>query len=300
MTTTVGQRPAIPVELLRQIRRIEIRVRRLLNTAFLGEYHSVFRGQGMEFADVREYQPGDDVRTIDWNVTARSGFPYIKQFVEERELTVLLAVDVSSSGTYGSTGQTKQEVATEVAALLAFSAIRNGDKVGLVTFTDRVEAFLEPSKGQQHVLRLLRELLFNQPKGKGTDINAALRFISQIQRRRCVVFLISDFLTEGYEATLRVAARRHDVVAIILTDPREAELPEAGIVTLEDAETGAQVVVDTGDPAVRAQLYQLALDARAQRNNTLNALKVDHLEVQTDTSYVEPLAGFFKSRARRA
>lgn len=304
MTTLVypvaEPRPAgIPVDLLKKIRRIEIRVRRLLNTTFLGEYHSVFRGQGIEFSEVREYQPGDDVRAIDWNVTARSGFPYIKQFVEERELTVLLVVDVSASGTYGSTGQSKLEVATEVAALLAFSAIRNNDKVGLVAFTDQVEKFVPARKGPQHVLRILRELLYLTPKGRGTDIAEALRYTNHLQRRRSVIFLISDFLTQGYEATLRVTGRRHDVVAIALTDPREESLPEAGLVTLEDAESGSMVVVDTGDPTVRREYHRLALEARVQRKGVLQSLKVDNLEVSTNASYVEPLAGFFKARARR-
>ena len=294
-THTLG----IPAELLRKIRSIEIRVRRILNTSFLGEYHSVFRGQGMEFSEVREYQPGDDVRAIDWNVTARMGYPYIKQFVEERELTVLLVVDVSASGDYGSADQSKLEVATEVAALLAFSAIRNNDKVGLVAFSDRVEKFVPARKGQQHVLRIIRELLYTKPHGRGTNIVEALRYANHLQRRRSVIFLLSDFLTEDYEATLRVTGRRHDVVAIMLSDPREEQLPNAGLVTLEDAETGALAVVDTGNPSVRAEYYRLALEARAKRKSTLKSLKVDNLEVSTQSSYVEPLAVFFKSRARR-
>ncbi|MSQ26739.1 MAG: DUF58 domain-containing protein [Dehalococcoidia bacterium] len=289
----------IPPDLLRKIRRIEIRVRRLLNTTFLGDYHSVFRGRGIEFSEVREYFPGDDIRSIDWNVTARMGYPYIKQFVEERELTVILAVDVSASGQYGSTGQSKLEVATEIAALLAFSAIRNNDKVGLLAFTDRVEKFVPPRKGRQHVLRVIRELLYLRPKGRGTDLGPALAYVSRVQRRKCVVFLISDFLTSGYESTLRVAGRRHDVIAVSLTDPRERELPAAGLVTLEDAETGAVTVVDAGDPGVRDAYRRLAVEAEAKRIGVLNSVGIDRVDIVNGRSYVEPLAGFFRSRAKR-
>lgn len=290
---------AIPTELLRRIRRIEIRVRRLLNTTFLGDYHAVFRGRGMEFSEVREYLPGDDIRAIDWNVTARLGYPYVKQFVEERELTVLLVVDVSASGVFGSGGQSKIEVATEIAALLAFSAIRNNDKVGLVAFTDRVEKFIPPRKGRDHVLQVIRELLYLHPEGRGTDIAPALSYVNQVQRRKGVVFLISDFFTTGYESALRVTNRRHDVIAVTLSDPREHTLPDAGLVTLEDAETGAAVTIDAADPGVRQAYFVRAAELRAQRVGTLAGVGVDRIDVATDRSYVEPLLGFFRARARR-
>lgn len=290
---------AVPQELLRKIRRIEIRVRRILNTAFLGEYHSVFRGRGIEFSEVREYVPGDDIRAIDWNVTARLGYPYVKQFVEERELTVLLVVDVSASGNYGSSGPSKREIATEVAALLAFSAIRNNDKVGLVAFSDRVEKYVPPRKGQQHVLRVIRELLFLEPRGRGTRIAEALAYVDRLQKRRSVVFLISDFLSEGYDARLRVTGRRHDVIAIAINDPRERELPAAGLLALEDAETGEMITIDAGDARVREEYRRLAGEVVRQRNSTLEAVKVDRVEVATNGGYVEPLARLFRRRARR-
>ena len=300
--TTLKDTPpgAVPLDLLRKVHRIEIRVRRLLNTTFLGEYHSVFRGQGIEFSEVREYIPGDDIRSIDWNVTARMGYPFVKQFVEERELTVLLVVDVSASGAYGSTGQSKIEVAAEIAALLAFSAIRNNDRVGLVAFTDQVEKYLPPRKGREHVLRVIRELLWVRPRGRGTDIASALSYVNRVQRRRSVVFLISDFLASSYESTLRVTNRRHDVVAIAITDPRELTLPDAALVALEDAETGALVTVDTGDPATRAEYHRLAAERLRQRDRILQSVKVDRLEVETNKSYIEPLAAFFKARTRRS
>ena len=297
MTSTEDR--AVPQELLRKIRRIEIRVRRILNTAFLGEYHSVFRGRGMEFSEVREYVPGDDIRAIDWNVTARLGYPYVKQFVEERELTVILVVDVSASGNYGSTGPSKREIATEVSALLAFSAIRNNDKVGLVAFSDRVEKYVPPRKGRQHVLRVIRELLFLQPAGRGTRIADALGYVDRLQKRRSVVFLISDFLSEGYDARLRVTGRRHDVIAIAINDPRERDLPPAGLLALEDAETGEMITIDAGDVRVRDEYRRLADEIVRQRNSTLEAVKVDRVELRTDGGYVEPLARLFRRRARR-
>ena len=298
--TDERQPDPIPTDLLRKIRRIEIRVRRLLNTVFLGEYHSVFKGRGMEFSEVREYVPGDDIRAIDWNVTARLSYPYVKQFVEERELIVLLVIDVSASGSYGSTGVSKLEVATEVAALLAFSAIRNNDKVGLVAFTDRVEKYIPPRKGRRHVLRVIRELLYLRPQGRGTDITPALAYVNRVQRRKSVVFLISDFLPGGYEATLRVTERRHDVIAVAITDPREHALPDTGLVALEDTESGELVVVDAGDAAIRDEYQRLALEALSRRVGLLQSVGVDRVEVSTGASYVEPLASFFRARSRRA
>lgn len=291
---------SIPPELLRKIRRIEIRSRRLVNSLFLGEYHAVFRGRGIEFSEVREYQPGDDVRSIDWNVTARMGGAYVKKYVEERELTVMLVVDVSASDAFGSGGQTKREVAAEVGALLAFSAIRNNDKVGLIAFSDRIERYVPPKKGPRHVLRVVRELLYLRPVGDGTSIAGAGEFLRRVLRRRSVVFLLSDFQDRDYEARLRVLARRHDLTAIILSDPRERELPPVGIVELEDAETGAHVLVDTSDRRVRAQYAARAAALRDERRRTLASLSIDQIDLETGVSYVEPLIAYFRRRAGRA
>ena len=290
---------AIPLELLNSIRRIEIRARRLLNTAFIGEYHSVFKGQGMEFADVREYVPGDEIRSIDWSVTARMNQPFVKQFVEERELTVILMVDVSASGAFGSSGRSKVELATAIAALLAFSAIRNNDKVGLLAFSDRVETYLPPPKGRQHVLRLIRDLVFVKPQGRGTDISAALAFLGRVQKRRAVVFLLSDFYAKNYSATLRVSGRRHDIAALAITDPAELELPVRGLIRLEDAETGQEVMVDAGSRKVRETYHRLALEAQAARDHVLSHVNVDTVQVRTDEPYIKPLYRFFQRRARR-
>ena len=290
----------IPREVLKQVRRIEIRTRRLVNDVFSGEYHSVFKGRGMEFAEVREYQPGDDVRTIDWNVTARSGTPHVKRFAEERELTVMLVVDASASTIFGSRRQTKQALAAELGALLAFSAITNNDKVGLVMFSDRIELALPPRKGNRHVLRVIREILSLKPAGRGTDIPAALEHLGLVTKRRCVVFLISDFLTPGWRRALRVAARRHDVVAVVLEDPREAELPAVGLVELEEAETGERYVVDTRDWRVRDAFARQASIARVDRDRDLRATDVDAIVVGTDRPYTEALLRFFRMRERRA
>lgn len=285
-------------ELLRRVRRIEIRSRRLVNSLFLGEYHAVFRGRGIEFSEVREYVPGDEVRSIDWNVTARLNVPFVKKFVEERELTVLLLVDVSASGAFGTVPQTKREIAAEITALLALSAINNQDRVGLVAFSDRVEKYVAPAKGQRHVLRLVRELLGVEPHGRGTSIATALDYASHMLNRRAVVFLISDFMDAGeYDASLRVLARRHDLVAITLTDPRELELPDVGIVELEDAETGERVLVDTADEATRTLYRERAAAARELRERLFRRNSVDAIEIGTGSSYIEPLMRFFRARA---
>jgi uncharacterized protein (DUF58 family) len=299
MDSAATESPPIPAELLRKIRRIEIRARRLVDHLFSGEYHSVFRGRGLEFSEVREYQPGDDVRIIDWNVTARMGTPYVKKFVEERELTVLLAVDVSASETFGTALQTKAEVAVELAALLALAAVRNKDRVGLIAFSDQIERFVPPQKGSQHVLRLIRELLYLRPEHRATDIASAVQFVSRIARRRSVVFLISDFLADGYEAALRVAARRHDIIALALTDPREAELAPAGLVELADAETGERLLIDSDDPSVREHYASAARRRQEERHRLLNSLGVDEVGIRTDRSFVEPLMSFFRARSRR-
>ncbi len=290
----------VPKEILKKVKRIEITTRGMVNDVFSGEYHSVFKGRGMEFSEVREYQIGDDIRTIDWNVTARMGHPFVKIFEEERELTVMLLVDVSSSGNFGTHERMKGEIAIEICALLAFSAIKNNDKVGLIIFTDKIEKFIPPKKGKSHVLRVLRELLYHKPQGTQTNIANALEYLNRVTRRRSVVFLVSDFLNTGYEKALQIANRRHDMVAITITDPRELELPDVGFIELEDAETGEIVVVDTSYVGVR-NLYakQTAQDVW-QRNKLFKSIKVDHIDIRTDQPYIEPLIKFFRARAKRS
>ena len=289
----------IPREILRKTRRIEIATRGLVNDVFSGEYHSVFKGRGMSFAEVREYQYGDDIRAIDWNVTARTGAPFVKVFDEERELTVMLVVDVSASGDFGSVERMKSEIAVEICAVLAFSAIKNNDKVGLVIFTDRVEKFVPPRKGRRHVLRVLRELLYFRPEGRGTDIAAALEYLTRVVPRRAVVFLVSDFLGTGYRKALSVAGRRHDMIAIRTADRREEELPPIGYVELEDPETGEQVVVNTSNRAFRDTFVRRANETRAEVERTFRKTKVDVIDVRTGQPYVEALRQFFQKRARR-
>ena len=290
----------ISPELARQIRYIQIGARRAVDSVFGGEYASVFRGQGMEFQEVRDYQPGDEIRSIDWNVTARMGYPYVKRYVEERELTVLFVVDLSASGTFGSTARSKTEVAAELTAVLAFSAIRHNDRVGLVAFTDAIELYIPPKKGATHVLRLVRELLFIQPRGTRTDLAAALRFVSRVQRRRATVFLISDYLAAGYEAELRLAAARHDLIAASVVDPHELELPQAGLLDLQDAETGARVLIDTSSRRVRDDYARRARERQEALAAQLRRLRVDQIPIRTDQSWARDLVRFFKVRERRA
>jgi uncharacterized protein (DUF58 family) len=287
-------------EQLRTVRKIQIRTSHLVSDLFAGQYQSVFKGRGMEFAEVRLYQPGDDVRTIDWNVTARTGTPHVKRFAEERELTVMLVVDASGSTVFGSRRQTKQALAAELGALLAFSAITNNDKVGLLMFTDRIELSVPPRKGTRHVLRVIREILSHVPAGIGTDVPAALEHLRRVTKRRSVLFLVSDFLTPGWKRALRLASRRHDVIAVVLEDPREAELPDVGLVELEEAETGERYVVDTGDGRVREAVARQAALARAERDRGLRAAGVDAIVVATDRPYTEALLRFFHMRERRA
>jgi len=300
MAPPASQSAAVPSPaLLRQVRRLEIRARRLVANLFLGQYHSVFRGRGLEFSEVREYQVGDDVRIIDWNVTARMGAPYVKKFVEERELTVVLAVDVSASQQFGTAERSKEETAVELAALLAFAAEANHDRVGLLAFSDGIELFVPPGKGPRHVLRLVRDLLSLRPKRAGTDIGGAVGYLQRALRRRAIVFLISDFLDQGFEATLRQAGRRHDLIALALSDPRELSLPDVGLLEAEDAETGERAWLDTGDPSVRRRFGQEAAAAREVRRRTLASLGVDVVEIGTEGSYVTPLLSYFQARARR-
>jgi uncharacterized protein (DUF58 family) len=289
----------IPQEVMQQIRRIQIRTNHVVNDILTGQYQSVFKGQGMEFQEVREYVPGDDIRMIDWNVTARTGHPYVKLLAEERELTVMLIVDMSGSGRFGSVERFKNELAAELCAVLAFSATKNKDKVGLIIFTDEVELFIPPSKGTQHVLRVIREVLYFEPKGLGTNIPEALTFLNRVTRRRAVTFLVSDFMAEGYDAMLRVANRRHDVIAVTVTDPREEALPNVGLASLRDAETGKEMLIDTSDPHVRKQYARNAKRRANDRDETLRRAGVDMIHVRTDQSYVQELYRFFRMRERR-
>ncbi|RJP90892.1 MAG: DUF58 domain-containing protein [Desulfobacteraceae bacterium] len=289
----------ISKELAKKIRYIQIYTSKAVNHLLAGEYESIFKGRGMSFSEVREYQMGDDVRTIDWNVTARTGSPHVKLYVEERELTVLFLVDMSASGGFGSIQRTKNEVAAELCALVAFSAIKNNDKVGLALFTDRVEKFIPPAKGATHVLRIIRELLSFSPERTRTDIKGAIEYLTRITTKRCVVFLISDFFDEGFEKPLRVMGKRHDLIAVSVSDPREMQMPEVGLIELEDAETGRRVVMDTGSRDVRKRYEALGL-ARLQRvRNLFRSTGVDHLEIDTNRDYVGDLVRFFKIRGRR-
>ena len=289
----------IPKELVKKIRRIQIYTNRAVNDALAGEYQSVFKGRGMEFEEVREYLPGDEIRTIDWNVTARLGRPYVKRFVEERELTVMLLVDLSSSGRFGSLDRLKNEVAAEFCALLAFSAIKNNDKVGLIIFTDRIEKFIPPRKGAEHVLRVIRELLYFKPAAGKTDIGRALAYLGRVTGKRSVAFLVSDFLNRGFEKPLRVVSKRHDLIAVFITDPREMSLPNVGIVELEDAETGETILLDTRGEARRKEYEQYALGRVREIEKLLRAAGVDRIHLRTDRSYVQPLVRFFRRRERR-
>jgi len=295
-------------EILSRVRRLEVKTRRLVEETMAGQYHSVFKGRGMDFEEVREYLPGDEVRSIDWNVTARTGRPFVKKFTEERELTLLLLLDLSASGRFGSGSRSKRELAAEVASVLAFSAIRNQDRVGLVLFTDRVEKFIAPAKGRSHVLRVVRESLFFEPEHTGTDLLAAVEFANRVVPRRAVAFLISDFLLPGNEKglpepvrrALRLANRRHDLVALSTTDPRERELPDVGFVTLDDAETGEQLEIDTSNPGLRRRYAQAAQSHAEALSQSLRGCGVDLLELSTDEPYLPALQRFFRGRARRA
>jgi uncharacterized protein (DUF58 family) len=286
-------------ELIRRVRRLEIRTRRLVDQSLAGSYHSIFRGRGMEFAEVREYIQGDDVRTIDWNVSARMGHPFVKKFTEERELTVVLMVDVSGSSRFGTAPSTKMQMSAEIAALLAFSAIRNNDQVGLLLFTDRVEVFLRPRKGREHALRVLREVLAAAPRGRGTRIAGALEYLRRVVTKRAVVFLISDFQDADFERTLRVISQKHDVVAIAVRDEREQTLPDVGLIGVEDPETGKRGVVDAGSRAVRRAYAEFAETWRRELRRSVRRAGVDLLELSTGESYELPMARFFRERARR-
>ncbi|MBI4601324.1 MAG: DUF58 domain-containing protein [Planctomycetes bacterium] len=289
----------IAKEILKKVRQIEIRTNRLVDSVLGGEYNSAFRGLGMEFEEVREYQPGDEIRTIDWNVTARAGHPYVKRYREERELTVMTLVDVSPSERFGSGRQEKSELAAEFSAVIAFSAIRNGDKVGTILFSDQVEKYIPPKKGKKHVLRLVREILDFRPRSRGTDVREALRFLAKVLKRRATVFLISDFIAADFEKALAAVRGKHDVIAVRTSDPREASLPDIGLITLEDAETGEVVVVDSRSARVRDLFQSRGAAERSRQDELLRSLKIDELEITTGKPYIKELSSFFRMREKK-
>jgi len=289
----------LPKEVIRKIRRIQIKTSHMVNDVLAGAYESVFKGRGMEFDEVREYSPGDEIRTIDWNVTARTGHPYVKKFIEERELTVMLLVDASSSGLFGTVDKMKREIAAELSAVLAFSAIQNNDKVGLIIFTDKIEKFVPPKKGKRHVLRVIRELLYFSPKNKKTDISIALEYLNKITSRRTVCFLVSDFLDTGYEKALKIANKKHDIIAVTIKDPREISMPDIGIIELEDAETGEKILIDTGDRNTNSGFYKLSLAETENLEKIFQSMNVDNIKIRTDKPYIDPLIKFFRMRERR-
>jgi uncharacterized protein (DUF58 family) len=289
----------LPKELVRKIRRIQITTSRLVNESLAGEYHSVFKGRGMEFDEVREYQHGDDIRTIDWNVTSRAGHPFVKRYVEERELTVMLLVDASASGSFGSSDKTKSEIAVEISALLAFSAIKNNDRVGALLFTDRVEKFIPPRRGSTHVLRVIRELLVHRPTHSGTCIEKALNHLNLVLHKRAVVFLISDLLDRGFESALKVANRRHDIVVIQVVDPRERDLPSVGILEIRDAETGEVAWLDTSVALVRSAYRDFWEREHQDRKKLFRSHNMDHVLINVAEPYDLPLVRFFRQRRQR-
>ncbi len=286
-------------EVLEKVRRIEIHTRRLVTDALAGEYHSIFKGRGMEFSEVREYQIGDDIRTIDWNVTSRTGSLHVKKFTEERELTVLLMLDASGSADFGTRSRFKRELAAEIGALLAFSAIRNNDRVGALVFTDDVEMYVPPRKGRSHVLRVIRDLLYFEPRGRRTNLARACEYLNRVTRKRSVVFLLSDFLDSGFEKPLSVAAKKHDLISIYISDPAEATIGGVGLVELEDAESGQRLLVDTSDRKAMSAFRSTALERARLRREELGGMGIDVIDVDTSVPYDRPLLRFFQMRSRR-
>jgi uncharacterized protein (DUF58 family) len=286
-------------EILKKIRNLEIRTRHFVETAFAGQYHSVFKGRGMNFDEVREYDFGDDVRSIDWNVTARIGDPYVRKYIEERELTVMLLIDVSASGSYGSISASKRELAGEVACVLAFCASRNNDKVGLLLFTDQVELFIAPTKGRLHILRIIREILYFEPRGQRTDLKPPVDFLNRVITRRAVVFLLSDFHAENYEKPLTICSRRHDLIAVPIEDRGELSLPNVGLVRVQDPETGAVFEIDSSDRRVRSQFGQIAEKERIDRDALFRRKSIDSIPLRTDEDYIPLLRAFFIRREKR-
>jgi len=286
-------------ELLKQVKQIEIRTRGVVNEVFSGEYHSVFKGRGMEFSEVREYTIGDDIRNIDWNVTARFGHPYVKIFEEERELTVMLLVDMSGSLSFGSVEKTKQKIAAELSAILAFSALKNNDKVGLILFSDRIEKFIPPKKGKTHALRIIREVLSFEPQGKETNIKTALEYFNHTIKKKAIVFLISDFMDAGYEKILKIVGRKHDLIGIVLQDQREKFLFNIGLAKIYDAETGKVRYLDTSDKQIKKEFDAYSKMMKEKRKSLFISSRLDSIEVDTSQSYVKPLVDFFKQREKR-
>lgn len=289
----------IPKELIRKIRRIQITTSRKVTDVFAGQYKSIFKGSGIEFDEVREYLPGDEIRSIDWNVTARMGHPFIKKYVEERELTIMILLDVSMSCRFGTRSRLKSDLAAEFCSVIAFSAIKNNDNVGMMTFTDRVEKFIPPRKGPRHVLHVIREALYNEPKGEKTDINNALERLNQVTKRSTITFIVSDFIADDFKKMLSVTNKRHDVIAVTIKDPGELELPDTGIVKIHDAETGEPYVIDTSQRKAREFFARNSAQKAAKLSKLFRSVNVDNIEVRTNESYVEPLRRFFKMRGRR-
>lgn len=286
-------------ELLKRVRQVEIKTRGMVNQVFSGEYHSVFKGRGMEFSEVREYQYGDDIRQIDWNVTARNNKPFVKIFEEERELTVMLIVDVSRSGNFGSVNATKMEIATEICAVLAFSAIRNNDKVGMILFSDTVEKFIAPKKGKSHILRLVRELLSYEPQGKGTNISGALEYLNSVNKKRSISFVVSDFIDRDFDDALRIVGKRHDVIAVTMIDPRERELPKIGLIKMKDAESQEERWIDTSDRNVQRSFREFWVKQEEYLKKTFLSTKIDRITIEIHKPYIRPLVDFFKMRESR-
>ncbi|NGP86900.1 DUF58 domain-containing protein, partial [Aliifodinibius halophilus] len=289
----------ISKEILKKVRKIEIRTKGMVNNILGGEYQSAFKGRGMEFSEVREYNYGDDIRQIDWNVTARTGDPFIKQFEEEREQTLMLCVDISPSGMFGSKGQSKMELSIEICAVLAFSAIKNGDKVGLILFTDEIEKVIPPKKGRKHVLRLIRELLTTEPKSTGTDLSEALSYVNRLLNRRAIVIFASDFQDENYDKQMKITSQKHDLVNIFINDEYEDELPDLGLVPLKDAETGKEVLVDTSSEKIRKEYLKKRTIQKKKLRDRFLRMKIDTIELNTNASYVRPLMSFFRRRVHR-
>jgi uncharacterized protein (DUF58 family) len=286
-------------ELIKKISSIHIKSNYLVNDILAGEYESAFRGRGMEFEEVREYIPGDDIRNIDWNVTARMGHPYVKMFHEERELTIMLMIDVSSSGQFGSVKELKNEVSAEIAAILAFTAIKSNDKVGLIIFSDRIEKFIPPKKGRSHVWKVIREIIQYRPLKRKTDISKSLEFFNRVMKRRCICFLLSDFLTDGYEKNLLITNKKHDVIAVTITDPRELNMPKLGIIELEDVETGEPIIIDTYAKNVTERFNYMAMERADKLKKKLRSMNVDSIDIVTDKPYIHPIMKFFKMREKR-
>lgn len=286
-------------ELLKKVRQIEIRTRGLVNQVFSGEYHSVFKGRGMEFSEVREYQIGDDIRSIDWNVTARFGHPYVKIFEEERELTVILMVDLSGSQNFGTFTATKQQIAAEISAIFAFSALKNNDKVGLILFTDKIEKFVPPKKSKSHSLRIIREVLSFEPTGKGTNIRSALEFLNNAVKKRAIVFLMSDFNDSGYDKILRIIGKRHDLVGVVLADPGENQIPSIGLAQFIDPETNEEILIDTSNSSFREWYRKKREEFEKKRKSIFISSRLDSVFINTNESYIKPLVNFFKNREKR-